>query len=83
MSSMIKLPCCFRLGTGVASKMEAVLFAASQRSLEDVAGSLLALACDWCSCALALHDGGLTDPAMAGLRYKVLMASFTSIFCGI
>lgn len=41
MSSMRKLPCCFWLGTGVASKTEAVLFAASQRLLEEVSGSLV------------------------------------------
>lgn len=82
-SSRRKLPCCLWLGTGAASKTEAVLFAASQRLLEEVAGSLLALACDWCLHALALRDGGFTDPAMGGVWYKVLMASFTSIFCGI
>ena len=82
-SSMRKLPCCFWLSTGTASKVEPVLFAACQRLLEEVAGSLLALTCNWCLRASALHDSGFTDPAMGDLWYKVLTASFTSIFCGI
>lgn len=41
------------------------------------------LACDWWLCALALHSGGFTGPAMGHLWYEVLTAGFTSIFCVI